>query len=528
MFERSRWHVWLLVSVFAMTVFVPQNSFLSAAGDVWPRLESRHFLILDEPTSQPAVMAMHDWDIALTQYVEQLDAKLAPLFSNGTLSQTQTTLGQKPILLICADQASYLKTLAQYGIPSSDAAMAHSGGFYHPASGILFVRRQPTDYYSRHVVLHEVAHWYCLQLLGARYEKMPLWLCEGLADFAAAHTWNGQNLRAMQGPRVSLENYPARLDALLKRLMTETHSNGLQNRQSPDDQLPDDNITAKADDALTPENIARCFVQLRSGANANANTLAYDEYALAWGLTAFLIGEYPGEMSELFDSLSQYDVAKSWQLAFSASQNVPTWPRFADWVAGQQLPWQWVWNHWEDDGQHLIGLSDSTALIAQNPAYLSPAVNKKSADAIAASNISGDVLFDCTVEPLLEGTVIGLVLHYENSGHFDMLQFRNVGQANAAWRQVRFAQKKWEPLSSWQKIAKTTDDKAPEQEKSVRLHGRTSTTNASVIRIFYGDHLIIEQDDERNTNADNPNNTERRSPFALAVQSGAARFLVCP
>ena len=455
----------------ALIFLLLQNAILSAADEVWPRLEMRHFLLVAEPTPQPATMSLSDWDVALTQYIAQLDTRLAPLFGERTLSQMQTTLGQKPILLICADKSSYHQKLVEYGIASSGGAMAGSGGFYHPESNVIFVWRQPTDYYARHVVLHEVAHWYCLQLLGERYGKMPLWLCEGLADFAASHTWDGKTLHAMQMPRVSLENYPARLDALLKRL------------------LPDDDA-----DSILPENITRLFEQLRNDPDADKNMLVYDEYALAWGLVAFLIDKHSDEMKRLCEQLAQHDMAQSWPLAFDESQNC-NWRCFADWVSENQLPWHWVWNHWEDDGQQLIGVSDSVALIVQNP---------------ACRNLQTSVLC-CKVSPLLEGTVVGLAFRYESSDDFEMIQFRVTDGNNTTWRHIRFAQKKWQALTPWQKIAPTPRNDKPDGP-ILELRRRT-TDDKEEISVLFDSRLVVKITD-----------ITKGLPFGLTVQSGAAQF----
>ena len=461
---------WLILSVLIFLLL--QNAILSAADEVWPRLETRHFLLVAEPMLQPATMSLSDWDAALTQHIAQLDDRLAPLFGERTLSQMQTTLGQKPILLICADKSSYHKKLVEYGVVPSDGAMIGSGGFYHPESNVIFVWRQPTDYYARHVVLHEVVHWYCLQLLGERYGKMPLWLCEGLADFAASHTWDSQILHTMRMPRVSLENYPARLDALLKRLVPDGNAND-----------------------ISPESITRIFEQLRNDPDSEKNMLVYDEYALAWGLVTYLIDKHSDEMKRLCEQLAQHDMTQSWPLAFDESQNC-NWRCFADWVSENQLPWQWVWNHWEDDGRQLVGISDSMALTVQNP---------------ACQNLQTDVLC-CKVTMLLEGTVIGLVFCYESSDNFEMIQFRMTDGNNAIWRHIRFAQKKWQALTPWQKIVSTPQGDNPGHDPTLELR-RQMTDDNETISVLFDSRLVAKFAD-----------TAKGLPFGLTVQSGAAQF----
>jgi len=474
-------------ALFFVLILLPQNAILAAGVEVWPQLETRHFLVIAEPTQHPQPVSLSDWDAMLRQYIEQLDAKLTPQFGGQTLGASQLTPGQKPILLICANKASYLRRLGEYGV-ANPATVVGSGGYYHPDANMILIWRQPTDYYSRHVVLHEVAHWYCLQLLGLRYGKMPLWLCEGLADHAAFHTWDGETLQAMQLPRVSLENYPARLDALLQRL---THEGA---------------------DEISPESVLHCFEQLQTKRNsdsASGNADApYNEYALAWGLVAYLVDAFPKEMTQFFAALRHNDMQESWQSAFDDAVR-PTWQRFAEWSTTQQLPWQWVWNHWEDTGTHLLGLSDSTAMIVQN----------RIASKNEASQETETTLLRCEVTPLLDGTVIGLVFRYESSDRFEMLQFRKVGSDNVSWRHVCFAEKRWDALSQWREIVSTPASNVANQGVMFEIR-RISSSHEPKLQFFYNDHTInvLPYDNS------NVNNTNSVLPFGLAVQSGVAQF----
>ena len=475
-----------LCTLFFALVLSPQPAIFAAGLEVWPRLETRHFLVIAEPTPHPQPVSLADWDAILRQYIEQLDAKLAPLFGGRTPGASPPTPGQKPILLICANKASYLRQLGEYGV-ADPATVGGSGGYYHPDANIILIWRQPTDYYSRHVVLHEVAHWYCLQLLGLRYGRMPLWLCEGLADHAAFHTWDGQTLQAMRLPRVSLENYPARLDALLKR-------------------FPQNDAGE-----ISPESVLRCFGQLQNERNTDA---PYNEYALAWGLAAYLIDGFPREMARFFASLRQNDMQESWQSAFDDAVR-PTWPRFADWSAAQQRPWQWVWNHWEDTGTQLLGLSDSTALIVQN----------RVAPKNEAGPESGTTLLRCEVVPQLDGTVVGLVFRYESDECFEMMQFRHVGSNEVSWRHVRFAQKQWEVLSPWQKIATTAMSHVAGRGAILEIRGMPSP-DGQELRFLYNDHRVAVLPFPGNDDENDNDDTDLVLPFGLAVQSGVAQFRI--
>jgi len=359
-----------------------------------------------------------------------------------------------------------------------------SGGFYHRESNLILTYRQPTDYYSRHVVLHETAHWYCAQLLGARYEKLPHWLCEGLADFCAFHVWNGKTLHASQMPRVSLENYPSRLAKIFHER---------QNQFSNHDQ----NLSHFN---FSPETIEKLFEELQSQNDPNAAAIPHDIYALAWGLTAFFIECFPEETRQFFYQFEQHDFAESWRLAFdSAEQQMQS--QFPDWLNERQLKWEWIWNFWEDDGELLTAVSGTTALLVQNAAAL-----KK----------NSPLRFETS--PLLDGTMIGVVIRYENSETFEMLQFRGVGTPKMTRRRIRFTDKKWETLTDWETFSpKKNGNNSQNDFLEIEILPRPTAEGNTHIQIFADKILIFEFDNEINTN-------HQPQRFGIAVQTGAASF----
>ncbi len=55
----------------------------------------------------------------------------------------------------------------------------------------LWVVEQPTQYYRRHLLLHEGTHWFMFRKLGS---AGPPWLMEGTAELLATHRWSEGNL----------------------------------------------------------------------------------------------------------------------------------------------------------------------------------------------------------------------------------------------------------------------------------------------------------------------------------------------
>lgn len=50
----------------------------------------------------------------------------------------------------------------------------------------FWIVEQPTDYYRRHLILHEATH--CL--MNERFHQWPVWYLEGMAELVACHHWN--------------------------------------------------------------------------------------------------------------------------------------------------------------------------------------------------------------------------------------------------------------------------------------------------------------------------------------------------
>ncbi|MEO0529062.1 MAG: hypothetical protein AAF266_00655 [Planctomycetota bacterium] len=56
----------------------------------------------------------------------------------------------------------------------------------------VWVRQQPSDYYRRHLLLHEATHSFMMTQLGS---CGPGWYMEGIAELCGTHAWDGETLR---------------------------------------------------------------------------------------------------------------------------------------------------------------------------------------------------------------------------------------------------------------------------------------------------------------------------------------------
>ncbi len=83
-----------------------------------------------------------------------------------------------------------------------------AGGYFHPTTERAYLYRQPTTYYSRVLLLHEMAHQY--HRLARESVADAGWYVEGVAEFLGRHDWDGECLRLGVIPLGTLEDFPAR------------------------------------------------------------------------------------------------------------------------------------------------------------------------------------------------------------------------------------------------------------------------------------------------------------------------------
>ncbi|MCE9638386.1 MAG: hypothetical protein K8T90_22015 [Planctomycetes bacterium] len=85
-----------------------------------------------------------------------------------------------------------------------------AGGYYCPVAKTSYAWRQPSRWYTRTLLLHEVIHQFHLRGVAAGAKAMPVaWWTEGIAEHLSHHTWDGTTLRIGVVPPVSLEDRPA-------------------------------------------------------------------------------------------------------------------------------------------------------------------------------------------------------------------------------------------------------------------------------------------------------------------------------
>ncbi len=133
----------------------------------------------------------------LGKLLESLHAKLTRFFGGKTPEQRLR-------LVILADEERFKAALADAGQPYEGG-----GGVYGPTFKTAWLFVQPSQYYTRHLMLHEATHQFHYLVATGNEAPAAEWYLEGLADYMGQHTWDGEQLQVGVVPLISLEDYPA-------------------------------------------------------------------------------------------------------------------------------------------------------------------------------------------------------------------------------------------------------------------------------------------------------------------------------
>ena len=92
----------------------------------------------------------------------------------------------------------FFETVAemQSAIVAGGGVAPDAGGYYCPVARTSYAFRQPTRWYTRTLLIHEVVHQFHLR--GAATQTRgppPAWWTEGIAEHVSHHTWDGTTLR---------------------------------------------------------------------------------------------------------------------------------------------------------------------------------------------------------------------------------------------------------------------------------------------------------------------------------------------
>ncbi len=203
------------------------------------------------------------------------------------------------------------------------------GGYYAPSNRKAYVYRQPSEYFTRQLILHEATHQFHWLVATRNKTVRAHWYVEGLAEYFGMHNWDGRTLKTGVVPAITLEDYPA--------------------------------LALKAFDG--------CDGDLEGIIAGKAG----QERPVGWSLVHFLINNQPRRFAALAKQLDQNaEPLQAWKEVLGPITPELT-NRYRTWLQNHAQPWHEVWRAWQQRGDTLEGRSKLTALcvLKKTPARLS-------------------------------------------------------------------------------------------------------------------------------------------------------------
>lgn len=298
----------------------------------------------------------------------------------------------------------------------------NGGGYYSPGNRVAYAWRQPQDYDTRALLIHECAHQFHYLACCNNTGPSATWYIEGIAEYLSNHHWDGTTLIAPVLPWVS----------------------------------PKDNFKgalASFEDGLTVE-------QMIKGEGGT-----YPEW---WAFYAWLVLGEDGKLRRHFDRLAAVIDRGEWNLRqFTQHIGKPdrVQPAFLEWLRAHQQPFTQVWGYWQHIGEAYLS-ADSPAVglcVLKNPAQrISATIHPQPSDADA--------------EP--GPWKAGLILSFTDVANFTIAF---IDSAARCLRVHAYVDRKWSILGAWElsegdlTAPVTIDAQCVDDAVSVRVGGQEVT-----------------------------------------------------
>lgn len=164
----------LVICVFSLDSGVGQELRTTRLENGLLQLESVHLrLITDMPISEPIESLPRIFDQAMSQWRERFDVDIA---------QTREVIVTAYLMV---DRSRFIQLKL---MPPQLESFRHG----YQLDDCLYLTDQPSDYYRRHLLLHEGTHWFLWKFLKG---NGPPWYSEGICELLGTHLWENQQLR---------------------------------------------------------------------------------------------------------------------------------------------------------------------------------------------------------------------------------------------------------------------------------------------------------------------------------------------
>lgn len=224
-------------------------------------------------------------------------------------------------------------------LKADDQGSVDAGGYYAPETKKAYLYVQPSEYYTRQLILHECTHQF--HFLSSTRNKAPKaeWYIEGLAEYYGMHTWDGHTLKLGATPVMTLEDYPKRAAEHFEK---DFHGD------------------------------------FRAVVTGTVKT----HWPTSWAVVHFLMNNHPEEFRALARKLDdRADPTAAWDGVFPGRTD-ELGKEFVAWLAKIRQPWEITFVAWQQWGDRFEGKSDTTgvALLKDTPTALAVGVEAAEGD----------------------------------------------------------------------------------------------------------------------------------------------------
>jgi len=240
------------------------------------------------------------------------DAEVVGRMLEGLHGQLADFFGRRPEgrleVEVYPTREAYQEALGRDGLKH-----VGGGGYYSPRTKKVYLFPQPSEYFSRQLILHEAAHQFHFLVATGNNAPRSTWYVEGLAEFFAMHKFDGEVLETGVVPAITLEDYPAKAIAALEACGWDLEG-----------------IVSGRVKAGRP---------------------------LAWSLVHFLIHRCPTKFKQLAEKLDRsLEPAAAWQATLGRITPELV-GEYRGWVEDRAQPWSIVWTAWQEVGDRIEGHS---------------------------------------------------------------------------------------------------------------------------------------------------------------------------
>ncbi len=262
-----------------------------------------------------------------------------------------------------------------------EAFGAGYSGFFTAKNDSIYAIRSWSLQGMREVILHEATHYYTSNFLPGGGRIFPQWFREGLSKTYEKHYWNDNKLTIAVQPRI--EKFDSQAQGLkhlvrFRRYLQSAQQSEDAPQPSPTETTPPPKKARKSktkepetpiepaliqtflDTQFTPEILASENIPVK-----NEEEAIMHRYGMYQVLGRFLLVERPELLGDILRQMALWEHAndkkvprrkrfnEAWKMA--AGDNPVTVEEVGRWLQKNQLPFQWTFGDWLDQGESIAG-----------------------------------------------------------------------------------------------------------------------------------------------------------------------------